>query len=68
MDRYAWDTNETSLMALRPDGYPGSMPSNKYAHKLTLRNVQLKAMPGRYVVSSRSRLLCCLVGGPCYCT
>jgi hypothetical protein len=42
-----WDTQDP--LTLRPDGYPASLPTGKIAHKLALRNVQLRAMPGRYV-------------------
>lgn len=42
-----WDTQDP--LTLRPDGYPASLPPGTIAHKLALRNVQLKAMPGRYV-------------------
>lgn len=42
-----WDTQDP--LTLRPDGYPASLPAGKIAHKLALRNVQLKAMPGLYV-------------------
>ena len=31
-------------------GWPTSLPPNTIAHKLTVRDVQLHAMPGRYVV------------------
>lgn len=34
-------------LELRPDGYPRSLPEGVIAHKLVLRNVQTRAMPGR---------------------
>jgi len=32
---------------LTPDGYPRSLPDGVIAHKLAVRNVQLRSMPGR---------------------
>ncbi len=43
-----FDTGE-SLGTLRADGYPQSLPAGRIAHKLTTRDVQLHAIPGRYV-------------------
>jgi len=44
---FVWDTNVS--LSLSSSGYPTSLPSGQFAHKLTVRNVQLHAMPGRYV-------------------
>ena len=42
-----WDTGDA--LSLDGAGWPTSLPANKYAHKLAVRDVQLRAMPGRYV-------------------
>lgn len=36
-------------LEMRPDGYPARLPLGTIAHKLVMRDVQLHAMPGRYV-------------------
>jgi len=43
----AWDT--AVPLDLDAQGWPTRLPPNTIAHKLTLRNVQQCAMPGRYV-------------------
>lgn len=50
-DRFAENPFDTGdALSLRPaDGYPSALPANKTAHKLMLRNLQLRAQAGRYV-------------------
>jgi hypothetical protein len=42
-----FDTNDT--LPLSASGWPQSLPPGRLAHKLAVRDVQLRAMPGRYL-------------------